>query len=185
MRHFSFAIALSSVILTMGTLGYSVNATTSTSTLETNPHILTNRSNSSIYLAQSTTSLTSIEQTVHTQINDYRTKKGLPKLTLDERISNIARTHSQNMANGTVPFSHNGFSERVKAISTMIPYSSSAENVAYNMGYSDPATKAVQGWLNSTGHRQNIEGNYNLTGIGVAKNAKGQYYFTQIFIRSR
>lgn len=183
MRHFSFAIALSSAILT-GVAPEYVNAKTSNSTLESNRH-LTNTSNSSIYLAQSTTSLTSIEQAIHTQINDYRTKKGLLKLTLDERISNIARTHSQNMANGTVPFGHNGFSDRVKVIATMIPYSSAAENVAYNMGYSDPATKAVQGWLNSTGHRQNIEGNYNLTGIGVAKNAKGEYYFTQIFIRRR
>lgn len=184
MRHFSFAIALSSVILVGGTLEYSVNAKTSNSTLESNRH-LTNTSNSSIYLAQSTNSLTSIEQTIHTQINDYRTKRGLPKLTIDERISNIARTHSQNMANGKVPFGHNGFSERVKVISTMIPYSAAAENVAYNKGYSDPATKAVEGWLNSTGHRQNIEGNYNLTGIGVALNAKGEYYFTQIFIRRR
>lgn len=183
MRHFSFAIALSSVILTGGTLEYSVNAKTSTSTLESNRQILTNTS-TSIYLAQ-TNSTASLEQLVHTQINEYRTKRGLAKLTVDERISNIARTHSQNMANGTVPFSHNGFSERVKAIATMIPYRSAAENVAYNKGYSDPATKAVQGWLNSTGHRQNIEGNYNLTGTGVALNAKGEYYFTQIFIRSR
>jgi uncharacterized protein YkwD len=27
-----------------------------------------------------------------------------------------------------------------------------------------------------------MEGNYNLTGIGVAKNAEGEYYFTQLFI---
>lgn len=183
MRHFSFAIALSSVILTGGTLAYSVNAKTSTSTLDSNRQILTNKS-SSIYLAQTNT-LASIEQAVHTQINDYRAKKGLPKLTINESISSIARTHSQNMASGAVPFGHNGFQERVKAIATKIPYRSAAENVAYNMGYSDPATKAVQGWLNSQGHRQNIEGNYNQTGIGVAKNAKGEYYFTQIFIRSR
>lgn len=55
----------------------------------------------------------------------------------------------------------------------------------YNQGYSEEATAAVQGWIKSTGHRQNMEGNFNLTGIGVATNAKGQYYFTQMFIRSR
>lgn len=73
--------------------------------------------------------------------------------------------------------------ERVQAIA--IPYRAAAENVAYNRGYTDPVAKAVEGWLNSSGHRRNIEGNYNLTGIGVAKNSQGAYYFTQIFILKR
>ena len=176
-------IALSSVVLATGTLGISVNAAP-ISNANLNHQVLS--TTTPTYIAQSTTNpFASIEQAVHTQINQYRQQRGLPPLTIDERISNIARTHSQNMASGAVPFSHDGFQQRVQAIATMIPYRAAAENVAYNMGYSDPATKAVQGWLNSTGHRQNIEGNYNMTGIGVAKNAKGEYYFTQIFIRKR
>ncbi len=89
------------------------------------------------------------------------------------------------MAGGRVPFSHQGFKQRVKVISRMIPYHSAAENVAYNQGYGDPDREAVQGWLKSTEHRINIEGQYDLTGIGIAKNAVGEYYFTQIFIRRR
>lgn len=85
------------------------------------------------------------------------------------------------MANGTVPFGHTGFSERVRAIG--IPYRGAGENVAYNQGYSDPATIAVQGWLKSPGHLANIKGNYDKTGIGVASNSKGAIYFTQIFLR--
>ena len=50
------------------------------------------------------------------------------------------------------------------------------------MGYQDPVSTAVDGWIKSDGHRQNMEGNYNLTGIGVAMNPQGEYYFTQIFI---
>ena len=87
------------------------------------------------------------------------------------------------MASGKVAFGHDGFSARVKA--TGIAYSGAAENVAYNQGSKDPATTAVQGWLKSSGHLTNIKGNYNLTGIGVASNSKGQIYFTQIFLRSR
>jgi uncharacterized protein YkwD len=30
-----------------------------------------------------------------------------------------------------------------------------------------------------------MEGNFNVTGIGVAKNDKGEYYFTQLFILER
>lgn len=138
-----------------------------------------------VYIAQTTTtnSVTAIEKAVYDQVNQYRASKGLPPLTANTPMSEQARIHSQNMANGRLPFGHQGFQQRVTAVA--IPYSSAAENVAYNQGYSDPATQAVQGWIKSTGHRQNMEGNFNLTGIGVATNAKGQYYFTQMFIRSR
>ncbi|WP_370589589.1 CAP domain-containing protein [Tychonema sp. LEGE 07203] len=128
-------------------------------------------------------SLADLEKTVNQQINQYRASKNLPPLTVDPRITKQARIHSENMASGKVKFSHDGFEGRVKAIS--IPYQNVAENVAYNMGYSDPARNAVDGWIKSDGHRKNIEGQFNLTGIGIAKNAKGEYYFTQIFVRSR
>lgn len=124
-----------------------------------------------------------LEQSVHQQINQYRQAHKLSPLTLDPRISEQARAHSQAMASGKVPFSHQGFEQRVKAISRVIPYRASAENVAFNQGYSNPVQQAVQGWIKSPGHRVNIEGEYNLTGIGIVKNAKGEYYFTQIFIR--
>lgn len=138
-----------------------------------------------IYVAQASTtnSVDAIEKAVSNQVNQYRASKGLSPLTVNTRMSEQARIHSQNMASGKVAFSHQGFQQRVTAVA--IGYSSAAENVAYNQGYNDPATQAVQGWIKSSGHRQNMEGNFNLTGIGVATNAKGQYYFTQIFIRSR
>ena len=142
--------------------------------------------NSSTQIAQTTsvsTSETAIETAVCDQINQYRASRGLSPLKLEERITREARIHSQSMASGKVPFSHDGFSQRVQAIA--IPYRSSAENVAYNRGYSDPDARAVEGWLSSSGHLRNIRGNYNLTGVGVAKNAQGVYYFTQIFVLSR
>lgn len=127
-----------------------------------------------------------LEQSVHTQINKYRQSKGLAPLTLNATISDQARAHSQAMAQGKVPFSHQGFETRVRVISQKVPYRGAAENVAFNKGYSDPATQAVQGWLKSPGHLKNIQGGqYNLTGVGVVKNAKGEYYLTQIFIQRR
>ena len=138
-------------------------------------------------VAQFTTSTPSIElaieQAVHDRINQYRATLGLPPLSLDERITREARVHSQNMASGKVVLGHEGFSRRVQAIA--IPYRAAAENVAYNRGYSDPDARAVEGWLSSFGHLRNIQGNYNLTGVGVVKNAHGAYYFTQIFVLSR
>lgn len=133
--------------------------------------------------AQNTVNTAAIEASVYQQINQYRASQKLPALTRNSSIDTQARIHSQNMASGKVAFGHGGFSARIKAIN--IPYSAAAENVAYNQGVKDPATTAVQGWLKSSGHLTNIKGNYNLTGIGVANNSKGQIYFTQIFLRSR
>ena len=126
--------------------------------------------------------ITDLEKAVNQQINQYRASKKLPPLRVDPRITQIARIHSENMANGKATFSHDGFEGRAKAIT--IPYQSVAENLAYNMGYSEPVPKAVEGWIKSEGHRKNMEGQFNLTGIGIAKNAKGEYYFTQLFVRT-
>jgi len=148
--------------------------------------VLTTKETSSITptsKAASSSPHSALEQSVHQQINQYRQEHKLPPLTLDPRISEQARAHSQAMASGKVPFSHQGFEQRVAAINRVIPYRASAENVAFNLGYSNPVQQAVQGWIKSPGHRINIEGEYNLTGIGIVKNAKGEYYFTQIFIR--
>lgn len=134
---------------------------------------------------QNSISLSNLERTVYEQVNEFRKSKNLPPLKLNPTIVQQAREHSQAMASGKVPFSHQGFQERVNAIGNAVDYTSAAENVAYNEGYENPAQEAVQGWLKSPGHLKNIVGNFNLTGVGVARNSKGEYYFTQIFINSR
>ena len=126
--------------------------------------------------------LADLVKQVHQEINQYRSSLNLAPLSLDDLISKQAAIHSQNMAQGQVEFSHQGFDQRVKVLGTKIPYLRVSENVAYNQGYNDPASNAVKGWIKSEGHRQNMIGNYNLTGIGVARNQQGEYYFTQIFI---
>jgi uncharacterized protein YkwD len=131
-------------------------------------------------ISQSDSNTAAIEQAVFEQINSYRTSQNLPALTRNSAADNQAKIHSQDMASGQVAFGHSGAQERFKA--TGIAYKSAGENVAYNSS-SDPATKAVQGWLGSPGHLANIKGNFDLTGIGVAKSSDGKVYLTQIFIR--
>ncbi|MBD2100540.1 CAP domain-containing protein [Leptolyngbya sp. FACHB-261] len=126
-----------------------------------------------------------MEQAVHAQINEYRTSRNLPPLTLDSRLSAQARAHSQNMASRRVPFSHQGFDQRVRTVGRAIPYRQTAENVAFNRGVADPVRQAVQGWIDSPGHYANLTGSYDLTGVGVSRNSRGEYYFTQMFLRRR
>jgi uncharacterized protein YkwD len=129
--------------------------------------------------------LDTIAQDIHQKINQYRQSQNLSPLQLDPTITQQAQLHSQAMATGEVPFSHQGFEKRADTISKAVQYRSVAENVAYNQGYSDPAENAVSGWLQSPGHYKNIVGDFDLTGIGVAKNEAGEYYFTQIFAKQR
>ncbi|ACK72179.1 SCP-like extracellular [Gloeothece citriformis PCC 7424] len=136
-----------------------------------------------VVLADSNT-LTSLEAKIYDQINQYRRSKNLSPLEVNNTIAQQAKIHSERMAAKTVPFSHQGFEERIQKIANTIPYQGAAENIASNQGKSDPAITAVQGWLKSPGHLKNIEGNFNLTGVGVAQNSQGEYYFTQIFINS-
>lgn len=123
-------------------------------------------------------------QQVHSLINNYRKSNGLSSLRYSDSIAAIALTHSQNMANGSVPFSHDGFSDRAQQIAKIASITSAAENVAWNRGYNDPAQTAVDGWIDSEGHLKNIIGDYNTTGVGVAVNDDGEYYFTQLFAKT-
>ena len=122
----------------------------------------------------------SMETEILQFVNDDRKQHGLSALQLNAMESSLALKHSQDMASGKVKFGHDGFNTRAKAIQKALGSNEIGENVA-----SGPmsAREVVDGWLNSPGHKRNIEGNFTLTGIGYARNKQGDIYFTQIFSR--
>jgi uncharacterized protein YkwD len=82
---------------------------------------------------------------------------------------------------GKRSFGHDGFDNRIADIRKSAGFiRGAAENVAYGQL---TAAQVVDGWLNSPGHKKNIEGDYNLTGIGTVQREDGVIYFTQIFIK--
>jgi uncharacterized protein YkwD len=83
--------------------------------------------------------------------------------------------HSKNMAEGKVPFSHDGFQDRMKKVPFYVR--SFSENVAWNQGCGDPVETAVDGWINSPGHRKNMLATNSICGIAVYQQY-GKYYFT-------
>jgi uncharacterized protein YkwD len=127
----------------------------------------------------------SLELQVHELINQHRLSKGLPALTLNATISAQARDHSFKMANGSRAFGHDFFDDRKAAINQTIPLERASENVAFNLGAADPAATAVEGWLNSPEHLANIEGGFDLTGIGIVQDNSGRFLFTQIFVKKK
>lgn len=122
-----------------------------------------------------------VERDILKYVNEYRRGIGLLPLQPIDAATSQAEKHSRDMATGRSAFGHDGFEQRVEAIKKSVGFiSASAENVAY--GNLD-AKEVVKGWLNSPGHRKNIEGHYAQTGIGVYRDRKGVTYFTQIFIK--
>ena len=118
---------------------------------------------------QSTPAVGDLEQDAFDGVNAYRAEQGLPALEWNETIAEVCRGHSRAMADGSVPFGHDGFQDRVTALAETIDWESAAENVHHNFGHDDPARVAVTGWINSPGHEENMVGEYDLTGMGVAE----------------
>lgn len=126
-----------------------------------------------------------LERRTFEAINDHRRSIGIATLTWNDTVADVARTHSRNMAEQRVPFSHDGFDERFEQLNTSLRLSTMAENVAVN-SYVDPVTTAVRAWLNSNGHRVNIENPvFTETGIGIVEGIEDEYYLTQLFIKRR
>jgi uncharacterized protein YkwD len=128
-------------------------------------------------------SIESLQQSVFEYVNQYRKTKRLPPLQMLSLISQEAIRHSQNMSNGRTSFGHDGFKERTGRVMSQIQNSNAAaENVAFGKM---SAQEVVSRWIDSPGHRENIEGNYNLTGVGIVRARNGYLYFTQIFIHQK
>jgi len=111
--------------------------------------------------------------------NDFRQQNGLPTLSWHQTLAEIGYVHSKNMGDGKAKFSHDGFHDRVAKYP--FPSRSAAENLAMNHGLENVARVAVDGWIESPGHRKNLLSNHNYCGIGVYRNSSGAFYLTQLF----
>lgn len=120
----------------------------------------------------------SYEQQVVKLVNEHRAANGLAPLTLNEKLSEVARAKSQDMRDNNY-FSHTSptYGSPFDMLKTFgVSYRAAGENIA--MGYSTPEA-VVNGWMNSSGHRANIL-NSSYTQIGVGYVADG-HYWTQLF----
>ena len=113
-------------------------------------------------------------------INDYRVSVGLTILERINYISGESEGHNNYMiANNVV--NHNGFVNRSENIIKTLGAKTVGENIAYN--YSNPQS-AINAWLNSPGHKENIVGNFTHFGISIRENTEtGKKYYTNIFAK--
>jgi uncharacterized protein YkwD len=123
------------------------------------------------------------ELELHAGINAYRRVMDLPPLKLLEEVGFVSRIHSEEMASGDVGIGHDGFKDRFDMLTELLPAEGMAENIAWSYSKDDPVQSALSDWISSEGHLDNIEGDFDCTGVGIASNVDGLDYFTQIFLR--
>lgn len=124
---------------------------------------------------------TALEQYIHTKVNRYRQSRDLQPLRYNEELARVAREHSKNMASGRVTFGHGGSDARSAELHVKIHIIAFGENVAFAHGYNNPGLAFVNGWIGSDGHRANMEGNFAMSGVGIAESWDGTVYATQVF----
>lgn len=124
------------------------------------------------------------EKTLLELTNLERKKQNLPPLRPNAKLFQSARSHSVNMAkqgkmehvlDGKTPF------DRLRKVGYR--FQTGGENIAFsNEGASLPTI--MREWMKSKSHRENILlADFTEVGLGLARDARGDIYYTQVFAR--
>lgn len=127
-----------------------------------------------------------IEAAVRQRVNEVRQQNGLRPLQDNERLAQLARNYSWQMAEKNF-FSHTGAdgstpNQRVRV--GRVSFWVVAENLFKSpTNISQPGNVAVESWLKSPEYRENIlRPVFTQTGVGVWRTGN-TYYITQLYLR--
>ena len=111
-------------------------------------------------------------------VNDYRLSIGKSMLIRNSTADKLAAEHTNYMISKEDVNSDN-FETRLETLEQK----ENAQEISENMGFSISAKETMDANLNNIWLKVNVEGDFTHTGIAVKKDAKGYYYYTQIFYR--
>lgn len=124
-----------------------------------------------------------MEARVFARVNAHRVSIGLPAFAPSSELAESAREHSRAMASGKRGFGHEGFQSRGKQLIALVPYSGLGENISrHKRPAGEVPDVALKKWLGSEVHREKVEGEYDLSGVGAAVSEDGTWYLTQLFV---
>lgn len=149
--------------------------------------------------------ISELELEVHRLINVERQKNGLNSLSFDSKLADIARKHSEDMAQNNF-FEHTNLkgqdpTDRANAVGyscrkdyrdyytygigeniAETPIYSNVEGCDSTTNLESLASCIVDGWMGSPGHRKNIlTSEYGKEGIGIAYSSDDKAYTTEDF----
>lgn len=104
--------------------------------------------------------------------NSARSNKGLRSYSVASDLVSVARRHAQRMASKGTIYHNSSLGSEV----------SGWQAVGENVGMGGSASSIHQAFMNSTAHRANIlDSDFTQVGMGVAYDADGVMYVTQVF----
>ncbi|HUP84850.1 MAG TPA: CAP domain-containing protein [Acidimicrobiales bacterium] len=109
-------------------------------------------------------------------INARRAAAGLPPVSDSGGLAGVAARHSAEMAAAGRLYHSTNLGATV---SSVVAWQGVGENVGVGASLSDVNAMFMQ----SSVHRANILGNYNLAGVGTATGSDGRVWVTQVFAR--
>lgn len=125
-------------------------------------------------------SMTAEEKQLLTLINNERAKQGLSALKANNAVANVARAHSQDMADNNF-FDHTnlkGESPFTRLRNGGVSYIAAGENIAINVS----VPSAHNAFMNSAGHKANIlSRDYTEAGVGIIHEGS-RLYVTENFV---
>ncbi len=135
----------------------------------------------------STISATTDNERLLELINNYRVSQGLSPLSMNAAVSDVASNHSKNMHDKN-ELNHvlDGKSPSDRLNDAGIDYQAMVENVAFNIGYSDPVKVCFDGWVKSPGHNANmLNSDVTDAGIGIYYSQARGWWFTFMGIKPK
>lgn len=128
-----------------------------------------------------------VEQAIHQEVNSVREERSLDPLAYSDSLGAVADYHSEDMADRDY-FSHTSpdgetMTDRLDRFG--LECRAAGENILYTSATDgspeEVASRSVDQWMDSPGHRENILGDWTEEGIGAAITADGVLYLTQNF----
>jgi uncharacterized protein YkwD len=137
------------------------------------------------YAAEPTSPVDLMERRVTQEINAVRGEHMRPPLRVDAELARLAREYSCALLHRGA-LSHtdpDGKTVSDRVLSVGKKFLAVGENLARSTGPGDPLGAAIDAWMQSPGHRENIlRPDFTDTGVGVCREGT-TYYFTQLFLR--
>ncbi|MDD7884788.1 CAP domain-containing protein [Flavivirga sp. 57AJ16] len=112
-------------------------------------------------------------------VNEHRASIGKQELVLNTLATKLADEHTFFMIDQQ-KIGHENFDQRADRLFDEENAKGIGENVAAKQ---KSAQDVMAAWLDSKGHRENIEGDFTHIGISAIKNKDGHYYYTQLFLK--
>lgn len=112
-------------------------------------------------------------------INEHRMSIGLNTLIKEPGLPTYLAVYHCNYMIDRGVISHDGFADRARILKDW-----GAVAVAENVGFGyDSPEEVVNAWLESPEHRDVIDGNYTVAGIGIREDSFGTNWITLILLR--